>query len=63
MVSEELELAEDDPMRNFLPTSFGKQAKTANVEEQIRRTKRASAAAKSPERPLAGLPHVGEIPR
>jgi WD repeat-containing protein 70 len=34
------ELAEDDPMRAFLPTSFGKKAKEADVKAQISRTKR-----------------------
>ena len=33
-------LAEDDPMRSFLPTSFGKKAKEADVKAQINRTKR-----------------------
>src|SRR3954468_24952507 len=35
------ELAEDDPMRAFLPTSFGKKSKEADVAAQINRTKRA----------------------
>ncbi|KAF7877710.1 hypothetical protein EAF04_001381 [Stromatinia cepivora] len=34
------ELAEDDPMRAFLPTSFGKKSKEADVAAQINRTKR-----------------------
>jgi hypothetical protein len=34
------ELAEDDPMRAFLPQSFGKKAKEADVAAQIGRTKR-----------------------
>lgn len=34
------ELAEDDPMRAFLPASFGKKAKEADVAAQIGRTKR-----------------------
>jgi WD40 repeat protein len=33
-------LAEDDPMRAFLPTSFGKKDKQADVEAQINRAKR-----------------------
>jgi WD repeat-containing protein 70 len=37
---EEPELAVDDPMRAFLPTSFGKKTKEANIEEQMNRTKR-----------------------
>src|SRR5579862_1468768 len=44
MLTEELELTESDPMRNFLPTSFGKQNRAANVDEQIRRTKRTDTA-------------------
>ena len=34
------ELAEDDPMRAFLPQAFGKKATEANVAAQIDRTKR-----------------------
>ncbi|QSZ34737.1 hypothetical protein DSL72_007592 [Monilinia vaccinii-corymbosi] len=34
------ELAEDDPMRAFLPTSFGKKSNEADVAAQINRTKR-----------------------
>lgn len=37
---EDLELAVDDPMRAFLPTSFGKKAKETDVAAQIDRTKR-----------------------
>ncbi|KAH8602280.1 WD40-repeat-containing domain protein [Bisporella sp. PMI_857] len=33
-------LAEDDPMRAFLPSAFGKKAKEADVTAQINRTKR-----------------------
>lgn len=40
---EELDLAEDDPMRKFLPTSFGKQKREANIAAQIEQTKRAPA--------------------
>jgi len=47
------ELAEDDPMRAFLPQAFGKKSKEADVAAQIGRTKRAvekaPAAAKSSE--------------
>ncbi|KAI9779130.1 MAG: hypothetical protein M1839_007665 [Geoglossum umbratile] len=50
MLTEESGLSEDDPMRSFLPASFGKQAKTANVDEQIRRTKRTGAAVTDLER-------------
>ena len=39
------ELAEDDPMRAFLPKAFGKKAKEADVAAQIDRTKRAIAQA------------------
>lgn len=37
---EELGLPEDDPMRKFLPTSFGKQKREANIAAQIEQTKR-----------------------
>ena len=38
------ELAEDDPMRAFLPQSFGKKSKEADVAAQIDRTKRLKQA-------------------
>ena len=48
------ELAEDDPMRAFLPQAFGKKRKEADVAAQIDRTKRtvaqAQAAAPSTEK-------------
>ncbi|KAK7961010.1 WD repeat domain-containing protein [Apiospora saccharicola] len=34
------ELAEDDPMRAFLPTSFGKKSKEADISAQLERSKR-----------------------
>ncbi|UPK90166.1 hypothetical protein LCI18_001101 [Fusarium solani-melongenae] len=34
------DLAEDDPMRAFLPTSFGKKSKEANIAAQIDRSRR-----------------------
>lgn len=34
------DLAEDDPMRAFLPAAFGKQSKEANITAQIDRSKR-----------------------
>ncbi|KAI9850930.1 MAG: hypothetical protein M1838_004816 [Thelocarpon superellum] len=37
---EEPILADEDPMRAFLPTSFGKQAKSADIAAQIDRTRR-----------------------
>ncbi|KAK3380210.1 WD40-repeat-containing domain protein [Lasiosphaeria ovina] len=37
---EEPELAPDDPMRNFLPTSFGKRSKEANIATQIEQSRR-----------------------
>ncbi|KAI1417862.1 WD40 repeat-like protein [Hypoxylon sp. FL1857] len=37
---EEPSLAEDDPMRAFLPTSFGKRSKEADIAAQIDRSKR-----------------------
>lgn len=47
------ELAEDDPMRAFLPQSFGKKGKEADVAAQIQRSKRpvdkAPATAKTPQ--------------
>jgi WD40 repeat protein len=39
------ELAEDDPMRAFLPQAFGKKAKDTDVAAQIDRTKRTIACA------------------
>lgn len=35
-----LELADDDPMRSFLPTSFGKKSKEADIVAQIDRSRR-----------------------
>jgi WD40 repeat protein len=43
------ELAEDDPMRAFLPASFGKKAKEADVKAQINRTKRSVGKLSAPE--------------
>lgn len=37
---EQPELAEDDPMRAFLPTSFGKKSKEADIAAQIDRSRR-----------------------
>lgn len=37
---EQPELAEDDPMRAFLPTSFGKRSKEADIAAQIDRSRR-----------------------
>ncbi|AEO69434.1 754e9ca7-aac5-434c-9e78-2fdfdf73e4a8 [Thermothielavioides terrestris] len=37
---EEPVLAEDDPMRGFVPTSFGKTSKEANIAAQIEQTRR-----------------------
>ena len=34
------ELAEDDPMRAFLPSSFGKKSRESNIEAQIERSRR-----------------------
>lgn len=39
------ELAEDDPMRAFLPSSFGKKYKEANIEAQLERSRRTAPAA------------------
>ena len=47
------ELAEDDPMRAFLPQAFGKKAQEADVTAQIDRTKRTVAQAPSPAVPRA----------
>ncbi|KKA30552.1 hypothetical protein TD95_003765 [Thielaviopsis punctulata] len=47
---EEPNLAPDDPMRAFLPKSFGKQAKQANIAAQIDRSKR---VAQEPEKAKA----------
>ncbi|KAI9848786.1 MAG: hypothetical protein M1830_007268, partial [Pleopsidium flavum] len=42
-MDEEKMSIEDDALRNYLPTSFGKQSKEANVAAQINRTKRTTA--------------------
>ncbi|KAG5658733.1 hypothetical protein KAF25_007286 [Fusarium avenaceum] len=42
------ELAADDPMRAFLPTSFGKKSKEADIAAQIDRSRR-TAPSKAPE--------------
>ncbi|KAF4629099.1 hypothetical protein G7Y89_g9051 [Cudoniella acicularis] len=42
------ELAEDDPMREFLPQAFGKKKKEADVAAQIGRTKRVVEKAPAP---------------
>ncbi|KAL2888048.1 putative WD repeat-containing protein [Ceratocystis lukuohia] len=44
------DLAPDDPMRAFLPKSFGKQSKQANIAAQIDRSKRTTVAAE-PKKP------------
>jgi WD40 repeat protein len=44
------DLAEDDPMRAFLPQSFGKKAKQADIAAQIGRTKRAVAEEPKPSK-------------
>lgn len=44
---EQPELAEDDPMRAFLPASFGKKSKEADIAAQIDRSRRAPEKAKS----------------
>lgn len=44
---EQPELAEDDPMRAFLPASFGKKSKETNIAEQIDRSRRAPEKPKS----------------
>lgn len=48
---EEQTLAEDDPMRQFIPQAFGKQKVEANVAAQIDRTKRKVA-------PVAAAPAI-----
>ncbi|RYP71658.1 hypothetical protein DL771_004609 [Monosporascus sp. 5C6A] len=45
------DLAEDDPMRAFLPTSFGKKSKEADIAAQIERTKRTVGTGKSKTQP------------
>lgn len=46
---EELGLAADDPMRKFLPTSFGKQERGANIAAQIEQSRRAVEQPKKPK--------------
>ncbi|RYP17825.1 hypothetical protein DL765_004309 [Monosporascus sp. GIB2] len=45
------DLAEDDPMRAFLPASFGKKSKEADIAAQIERTKRTVDTGKPKTRP------------
>ncbi|KAI1094575.1 WD40 repeat-like protein [Rostrohypoxylon terebratum] len=47
-------LAEDDPMRAFLPTSFGKKSKEADIAAQINRSKR------TVNEPTASKPKPGD---
>jgi WD40 repeat protein len=53
-------LAEDDPMRAFLPQSFGKKAKQADVAAQINRTKR--AVEEPPRKPKDGQERIATGP-
>lgn len=46
---EQPELAEDDPMRAFLPTSFGKRSKEADIAAQIDRSRRTTEKPKAPK--------------
>lgn len=52
------ELAEDDPMRAFLPASFGKKSKEADVAAQIDRTRR--PAETKAEAPKVATEEVGQ---
>ncbi|TGO55150.1 hypothetical protein BOTNAR_0251g00060 [Botryotinia narcissicola] len=52
------ELAEDDPMRAFLPASFGKKSKEADVAAQIDRTRR--PAERKAEAPKEATEEVGQ---
>ncbi|THV51661.1 hypothetical protein BGAL_0103g00200 [Botrytis galanthina] len=52
------ELAEDDPMRAFLPASFGKKSKEADVAAQIDRTRR--PAERKAEAPKVATEVVGQ---
>ncbi|TGO42855.1 hypothetical protein BHYA_0005g01210 [Botrytis hyacinthi] len=52
------ELAEDDPMRAFLPASFGKKSKEADVAAQIDRTRR--PAERKAEAPKVATEEVGQ---
>lgn len=58
------ELAEDDPMRAFLPQAFGKQAKQTDVAGQIGRTKRIVDKAPAPTKPEdgGGLQRIAQEP-
>lgn len=46
---EQPELAEDDPMRAFLPASFGKKSKEADITAQIDRSRRTTDKAIGPQ--------------
>ncbi|KAM0819185.1 putative WD repeat-containing protein [Seiridium cardinale] len=48
------ELADDDPMRAFLPTSFGKKSREADIATQFDRSKRAA------DKPLAAQVKAGK---
>ncbi|KAF7910032.1 uncharacterized protein EAF01_003750 [Botrytis porri] len=52
------ELADDDPMRAFLPASFGKKSKEADVAAQIDRTRR--PAERKAEAPKVATEEVGQ---
>jgi WD40 repeat protein len=56
------ELAEDDPMRAFLPQAFGKQKKEADVAAQIDRTKRTVVQAPAPNAAVQGQQEVAQAP-
>ncbi len=43
MADDDVQIEEDEALKQFLPGGFGKQTKEANVAAQIERTKRATA--------------------
>ncbi|KAK9425410.1 putative WD repeat-containing protein [Seiridium unicorne] len=51
------ELADDDPMRAFLPTSFGKKSREADIATQFDRSKRVA------DKPLAAQVKAGKKPQ
>ncbi|KAI9710818.1 MAG: hypothetical protein M1812_007367 [Candelaria pacifica] len=55
-------IADDDPLRSFLPTSFGKQSKNPDVAAQINRTKRPTLAQPKPDLITQAAPSNVESP-
>ncbi|KAI9824515.1 MAG: hypothetical protein M1826_007305 [Phylliscum demangeonii] len=59
MADEERSVEEDDRLRSFLPTSFGKQPKAVNLAARLNQSKRAVAAPAPPDPPAVDHPEAG----